>query len=172
MTFDIDIDGEPRSISVEPAGPGGGDGRFRVRINGGDAADVDVRVTDLGLSLVYPATGRVVDVALTERAGSDWLVQLPHVSLTATVDGRRRPRGTAGSAAATGDQRIVAPMPGRIVRVLVKTGDEVAARQGLVVVEAMKMENELSAGRAGRIKEIAVTEGVSVDAGRLLVVVE
>ena len=63
-------------------------------------------------------------------------------------------------------------MPGRVVRVLVKPGDEVAARQGLVVVEAMKMENELAAPRAGRVKEVAVTEGQSVEAGRLLVVVE
>ena len=63
-------------------------------------------------------------------------------------------------------------MPGRVVRVLVKPGDNVAARQGLVVVEAMKMENELTAPRAGRVKEVAVAEGQSVEAGRLLVIVE
>jgi biotin carboxyl carrier protein len=63
-------------------------------------------------------------------------------------------------------------MPGRVVRVLVKPGDEVAARQGLVVVEAMKMENELAAARPGRVTDVAVTEGVSVEAGRLLVVIE
>ena len=63
----------------------------------------------------------------------------------------------------------MAPMPGRVVRVLVKPGDTVAARQGLVVVEAMKMENELRSPRAGRVKEVAVAEGESVEAGRLLV---
>ena len=63
-------------------------------------------------------------------------------------------------------------MPGRIVRVLVKPGDEVALRQGLIVVEAMKMENELGSPKAGRVTEVAVVEGVSVEAGRLLVVVE
>ncbi len=63
-------------------------------------------------------------------------------------------------------------MPGRVVRVLVAVGDEVAHRQGLVVVEAMKMENELGAPRAGRVTEIAVAEGVSVEAGRLLSVIE
>ena len=63
-------------------------------------------------------------------------------------------------------------MPGRIVRVLVKPGDEVAGRQGLVVVEAMKMENELVAPRPGRIKDVLVTEGQSVETGRLLIVVE
>jgi biotin carboxyl carrier protein len=63
-------------------------------------------------------------------------------------------------------------MPGRVVRVLVGSGDEVQARQPLVVVEAMKMENELSAARAGRVKDVHVRDGMLVEAGRLLVIVE
>ena len=63
-------------------------------------------------------------------------------------------------------------MPGKIVRVLVKAGDQVTARQGLVVVEAMKMENELRAARDGRVRELSVAEGQSVDAGTVLLVVE
>ena len=63
-------------------------------------------------------------------------------------------------------------MPGRVVRVLVAPGDEVVPRQGLVVVEAMKMENELRAPRAARVKDVKVTEGLSVEAGRVLVVLE
>ncbi len=62
------------------------------------------------------------------------------------------------------------PMPGKIVRVLVKAGDDVTARQGLVVVEAMKMENELRAARDGRVRELSVAEGQSVDAGTVLLV--
>jgi biotin carboxyl carrier protein len=63
-------------------------------------------------------------------------------------------------------------MPGKVVKVLVKPGDEVKARQGLVVVEAMKMENELRSPKDGRVAEVLVAEGASVEAGRLLVVVE
>jgi biotin carboxyl carrier protein len=63
-------------------------------------------------------------------------------------------------------------MPGKVVRVLVKPGDEVVARQGVVVVEAMKMENELRAPRAGRVKEVSVVPGMSVEAGRILAVIE
>ena len=63
-------------------------------------------------------------------------------------------------------------MPGRVVRVLVAAGDEVAVRQGVVVVEAMKMENELRSPKAGRIKEVNVAPGTSVEAGRVLLVVE
>jgi biotin carboxyl carrier protein len=173
MTVDVDIDGQSRPVHVEPldgAGPAGG--RFRIRIGAGDPEDVDVRLTDLGVSIVFADGGRIVDAALTERPGGEWLVQFSNVAVAALVNGRRRRRGAGGDAAAAGPQRITAPMPGRIVRVLVKPGEDVAARQGLVVVEAMKMENELSAVRAGRVSEIAVAEGVSVEAGRLLVVVE
>lgn len=173
MTFEIDVEGGLRAVAVESAGPASpAGGRFRLRLAGGDPVEIDVRVTELGLSLVYAATGRVVDAALTERPGGEWLVQLPHVGVTATVNGRRGRKGAGGEAAGTGEQRILAPMPGRIVRVLVKPGEDVAARQGLVVVEAMKMENELTAPRAGRVKDVAVSEGASVDAGRLLVIVD
>ena len=63
-------------------------------------------------------------------------------------------------------------MPGKVVRVLVAPGDAVEAGQGLVVVEAMKMENELRAAKAGRVVSVSVTEGQSVDAGAVLAVVE
>jgi biotin carboxyl carrier protein len=77
-----------------------------------------------------------------------------------------------GGAVAAGTQQVLAPMPGKVVKVLVKPGDDVKARQGLVVVEAMKMENELRSPKDGRVAEVLVTEGASVEAGRLLVVVE
>jgi biotin carboxyl carrier protein len=63
-------------------------------------------------------------------------------------------------------------MPGKLVRVLVEAGQDVEVGQGLVVVEAMKMENELRATRAGRVKELLVREGQAVETGALLVVVE
>jgi biotin carboxyl carrier protein len=62
-------------------------------------------------------------------------------------------------------------MPGKIVRVLVAAGDQVTARQGLVVVEAMKMENELRAPHAGRVAELTVREGQAVEAGATLAVI-
>jgi biotin carboxyl carrier protein len=63
-------------------------------------------------------------------------------------------------------------MPGRVVRVLVQAGDDVEAKQGVVVVEAMKMENELRSPKTGRVKEVNVSPGTSVEAGRVLLVVE
>jgi biotin carboxyl carrier protein len=84
----------------------------------------------------------------------------------------RQHKGGAAGAHGSDPQRVVSPMPGKIVRVLVKAGDPVTAKQGLVVVEAMKMENELRAARDGRVRELSVAEGQSVDAGTVLLVVE
>ncbi|MEZ5316031.1 MAG: biotin/lipoyl-containing protein [Vicinamibacterales bacterium] len=171
MTFEIEIDGQVRRVTVETAGETGPDGgAFRVRVDD-EPVTVAARRTDLGLALVF-GDGRSVDAALTPRGAGGWFVQLPHVGLDAEVDGRRLAQGRPGEVAATGAQRIAAPMPGRIVRVLVQPGEAVAARQGLIVIEAMKMENELSSPRAGTVREVAVSEGESVEGGRLLVVVE
>ena len=184
MTFDVEIGGRSRLLTIEPVGPAGG--RFRIVLRpgedldtgvasaaapGGEIHEIDVRPTDLGLSLIYVASGRVVDIAVTERTGGEWLLQLPAVTVTAVVDGRlRRPGGDQAGPA--GVQRIMAPMPGRVLRVLVQPGDDVRVRQGLVVIEAMKMENELIAPRAGRVRDVAVSAGSAVEAGRVLIVIE
>jgi biotin carboxyl carrier protein len=80
---------------------------------------------------------------------------------------RRRPAGVA----AEGQQTLKASMPGKVVRVLVAEGDEVAAGQGIVVVEAMKMQNEVRSARAGRVISVRVSEGSAVGAGDVLAVV-
>jgi biotin carboxyl carrier protein len=86
--------------------------------------------------------------------------------------GQHRTRRRSGDVADKGGpQPVVAPMPGRIVKVLVKAGDTVAARQGLVVVEAMKMENELRSPKAGTVSDVRVTEGMLVEAKAVLVIV-
>jgi len=89
------------------------------------------------------------------------------------LDERRlRMRAAGGRFAVEGPQTIVAPMPGKVVKVLVKVGDEVKEGQGLVVVEAMKMENELASPKDGVVKEIHAKENASVESGAKLLVVE
>jgi biotin carboxyl carrier protein len=170
MTIDVDVNGRGRTVSVERTAAG----RYRVTIDGGPH-DVDVaRVGALGFSLLEGTNGvsRDVQVAPGARTG-ELLIRLDGRSVLATVNGRRTGRGASDAGGhAHGDQPVVAPMPGRVVRVLVSPGDTVAARQGVVVVEAMKMENELRAAKAGRVKEVAVEAGASVEAGRVLVVIE
>jgi len=76
---------------------------------------------------------------------------------------------SAANAAPTGPAPIIAPMPGLIVRVNVSVGDKVEAGQGIVVMEAMKMENELRATAAGTVNSVNVTSGTAVEKGALLV---
>jgi len=88
------------------------------------------------------------------------------------LDERRlRLRQAGGKFSLEGPQRIDAPMPGKVVRVLVKAGDEVGEGQGLIVVEAMKMENELKSPKAGKITELHAVEGAAVESGAKLAVV-
>ena len=76
-----------------------------------------------------------------------------------------------GRAAHSGPLKLTAPMPGKIVKVLVAQGDAVEAGRGVLVMEAMKMENELKASRAGTVQEIKVKEGQAVEMGALLLVI-
>jgi biotin carboxyl carrier protein len=86
---------------------------------------------------------------------------------------RRGHRASAGEhSQASGPAEVKAMMPGRIVNVLVKPGDEVVHHQGLVVVEAMKMENELKSPKAGKIRDVMVSPGQTVEKGELLVLIE
>ena len=122
------------------------------------------------------AASRSVDAAFaSQQTAGDFDVHLDGLTIPVQIRpagsfGRQKKEGAAANAA--GPQRVTAPMPGKVVRVLVKPGDDVKARQGLVVVEAMKMENELRAARDGRVRDVAVAEGQSVDAGAVLLVVE
>ena len=84
----------------------------------------------------------------------------------------RQWKRSGATAGATGKISLTAPMPGKVVRVLVAVGDEVTAGQGIVVVEAMKMQNELKAPRAGRVTSLQVKENDSVNAGAVLAVIE
>jgi biotin carboxyl carrier protein len=92
-----------------------------------------------------------------------------------TIAGRRYETKQAlvrTSAAAQGGHTIKSPMPGKIVRVLVALNDNVVAGQGVIVVEAMKMQNELKTTRAGRVSTLNAKENDTVEAGAILIVVE
>lgn len=170
MTLDVEIGGRRRTVTIEQLA----DDRFHVVVDGLAYAVDAVGTGEFGLSLLLDqAAGASREVHVTPgpvRGGV--LVNLDGCTVPAIINGRRpRPTGSDGGDAPAGEQAVVAPMPGRVVRVLVSLGDEVSASQGVVVVEAMKMENELRTPRAGRVREIAVTPGTSVEAGRVLVVV-
>ncbi|MGB7601077.1 MAG: biotin/lipoyl-containing protein, partial [Candidatus Sulfotelmatobacter sp.] len=80
--------------------------------------------------------------------------------------------GRARAADDHGPKNIVAPMPGKVVRLLVREGDEVEMGAGVAVVEAMKMQNEIKSPKKGTVQKILVTEGAAVNAGDVLAIVE
>jgi biotin carboxyl carrier protein len=84
----------------------------------------------------------------------------------------RELRGRRSAADNSGPQAIAALMPGRVIRVLVEPGQEVAAGEGLIVVEAMKMQNETKAPRAGRVAAVKTIAGATVSAGDILLMIE
>jgi len=84
----------------------------------------------------------------------------------------RGPRGRRSAGESSGPRSITAAMPGRVVRVLAAVGDDVAEGAGVVVIEAMKMQNELKSPKAGRVSRVAIAVGDAVGAGDVLVVVE
>jgi biotin carboxyl carrier protein len=89
------------------------------------------------------------------------------------VRDKKRRRGNLGGAGGD-DGRITlsSPMPGKIVRIMLNAGDEVAINQGVLVVEAMKMQNEVQSPKAGKVAEIRVSEGQTINAGETLAVIE
>jgi biotin carboxyl carrier protein len=93
-------------------------------------------------------------------------------TLRVIVEDPRKLRGRGSSEKGHGRLTIASPMPGRVIRVLVEAGQAVEAGQGLIVVEAMKMQNEMKSPRAGKILEIRTAAGAAVAAGDALLVIE
>jgi pyruvate carboxylase subunit B len=110
-------------------------------------------------------------IGMQQAEPGSWRLLVDGVTLeAAVVDERTRHIRslTGGGAARSGPPTLKAPMPGLVLRVLVAPGQAVAPGQGLVVLEAMKMENELRATAAGTVKAVLVAAGAAVDKGKLL----
>ena len=175
MQYELAINGRLRKVSVNRAGT-----RFMVAVDGEefvvDAARVDSYMLSLLIDGANGSAGAPVSQEVTvspDAATKQLAVRVGPMRVLVGLNSRRR-WGQAGEAGAAGGgpQRVTAPMPGKIARILVKPGDAVQPRQPLIVVEAMKMENELRAVREGTVAEVHVKAGVSVDAGALLLVVQ
>ena len=109
------------------------------------------------------------EVALDWTGRGEWLVEVGACRVPVALAGTEAVPVAPAGASAAGSVAVAAPMPGRVAKVLVSPGQVVAARQGLVVVEAMKMENEVTAPVAGTVTEVPVTEGMSVTSKTVLV---
>jgi biotin carboxyl carrier protein len=148
------VDGVERALELTVVD----DGAWLVRDGGAQTlAYVDGQAGKMGVSIKRPGADPVVVTAEVVEARSAAVAALAQ---------------QAQRAAGGGPSTVKSPMPGRLVKILVRPGERIAAGQPVVVVEAMKMENELRAPRAGTVREIRGAEGAAVEAGQDLVVLE
>ncbi|HEX8183738.1 MAG TPA: biotin/lipoyl-containing protein [Blastocatellia bacterium] len=164
MKYEAEIDGRSISIELEES-----NGHLSATVND-RKYEAEVIRPEAGAYLIF--VGRQVFEARVGQDGSNSLrIKLRDRVFAAKVIDRKH-RRAATDHSQEGLQHLTAPMPGKVVRVLLKPGDSVAAGQGVVVVEAMKMQNEIKSPKAGRVIEVRVTEGATVNANQILAVVE
>lgn len=154
-----------RTVELERAANG-----WRISLDGrpvnADAAEIDSHTLSLLLD------GLSYEVHIVESPDGVLTLQTGLQEFTAEVTDPRAWRGRRhGALEAEGRQQVVAPMPGKVIRVLVQAGDKVEAGQGLFVVEAMKMQNEIRSPKGGTVERLHVQEGQPVNAGEALCVV-
>jgi len=164
VKYVVTVNDESRVVEV-----GGTDGRYRVAV-GDDAWEVDARLTAPGIySLLIDGGSYVADV--TDRDGA-CVVEVGGECYEINVEEQTRHiiRTRGGGAGGPRSRTLTAPLPGKISRVAVGVGDAVRAGDTLLVIEAMKMENEFKATGPGTVAEVRVEAGQTVNAGEVLIV--
>ena len=164
MLYDITIDGKKYRLDLNRA-----DGRWSCRLDGREFEIDPILTRPDMLSL------RIGDLAYevkSERVANELHLWVGSTCFAVEVRDPRSLRGRTRAGDDHGPRKITAPMPGKVVRLLVREGDEVEPGQGVVVVEAMKMQNEIKSPKKGSIQKILVSEGAAVNAGDVLAIVE
>jgi acetyl/propionyl-CoA carboxylase alpha subunit len=164
MTYDIAIDGKNYRLDLN-------------RQEGGWSCRLDGREVEVDAVLARPDVlslriGNQAYEVKCERVGGDLHLWVGSMRFAAEVRDPRSLRGRVRAVDDHGPKKLTAPMPGKIVRVLVSQGDEVETGAGVLVVEAMKMQNEIKSPKKGTIQKILVSEGAAVNAGDVLAIVE
>ncbi len=165
MTYEIRIDGKPHKLELEHEGH-----HWSCRLDGEEIkADAVMPRRDV-ISIIIGGTHYEVK---REHTATDVHYWVKNSRFAVEVRDPRSLRSRkAAAAGGEGPQKLVAPMPGKVVRIILPAGSEVDAGQGVLVVEAMKMQNELKSSKKGTVKQVMVAEGASVTAGEVLAIVE
>lgn len=166
MSYLVTIQGTTYTVSLDDR-----EDRVALRVDG-RTLEIDMASLQGDHSYSLLIEGRSYTAVAASR-GEQREVKVNSVSSLVTVEDEQlaRLRGQVKSRRRTGSEQVKAPMPGRIVCVSVAVGDSVESGQGVVVIEAMKMENELHAHAGGTVKDIRVGEGDTVDKNDVLVVI-
>jgi biotin carboxyl carrier protein len=165
VKFEIEIAGRPRVVELTRITDA-----CRIVLDGKEVDADAVQVAPGIFSILLD--GKSYEVRVLPSRNGSLRLQTGHHEFVAEVTDPRAWRGRRhGSTEAEGRQEIVAPMPGKVVRVLVAAGDKVEGGQGLMVVEAMKMQNEVRSPKSGTVEKLMVKEGQAVNAGEVMAVV-
>lgn len=165
MLYDITIDGRSYGLDLVYA-----EGRWQCCLDGREV-QVDAVLTGHD-TLSVLMEGKAYEIR-RERTGAGTFLWLGSSSYAADV---RDPRSLRSRGKKAGDEsgpkKLIASMPGKVIRVLVSEKAEVQAGQGIVVVEAMKMQNEIKSPKKGIVQKLIAAEGATVNAGDVLAIVE
>jgi biotin carboxyl carrier protein len=164
MTYDIAIDGKHYRLELERE-----DGRWSCRLDG-TPIDVDAVLARPDV-LSLRIANKAYEVKC-ERVGAELHLWVGSIRFATEVRDPRSLRGRVREGDEHGPKKLTAPMPGKVVRILVAQGAEIEAGAGVLVVEAMKMQNEVKSPKKGTVQKILVTEGAAVNAGDVLAIVE
>ncbi len=165
MTYEVLIDGKTHKLELSHA-----EGGWNCRLDGREIQMDAVLARPNVLSIVIG--GKAYEVK-RERTATDLHIWVESARYAAEVRDPRSLRSRkSDGAAGEGPQKLVAAMPGKVVRVLVQEKDAIEAGQGILVVEAMKMQNELKSPKKGVVSQMRAKEGANVNAGEVLAVVE
>lgn len=164
MIFDVTVNGRNYRVELEQVATGNWAGR----VNGEDVA-VNVATTGAGvLSMLIGGESYEIIANLAQQQ-----IAIRGVRYSVEVRDPRSWRTRRSRAGAQdGAKKITAPMPGKVVRVIAKTGTDVEQGVGVIVIEAMKMQNELKSPKKGKVAKILVAEGAPVNAGDVLALIE
>jgi biotin carboxyl carrier protein len=162
MKYSVRIGGKTRAVELTRNSE-----KWRIFLDG-NLLDVDaVEVAPNTFSILFE--GESFEVRVASLPDGSLTLHTGVSEFTAEVEDPRAWRGRRhGSIEAEGRQQIAAPMPGKVVRILVSAGETVEVGQGLLVVEAMKMQNEIRSPKSGRVEKLFVSEGQAVNAGDVL----
>ena len=167
INYHVTIDGMEHELAIEELADAGA---FEVNL-GGKKVKADLRQAGpSSFSIIVGTRSFDLDVI---RQGDELVVSSRSGVMRVTLeDARRRLMQSRGSREVSGKVQMRAMMPGRVLSIAVKAGDQVEAQQGVLVIEAMKMENELKSPKAGKVVEVKVVAGQTVEKGELLIVIE
>jgi biotin carboxyl carrier protein len=164
MTYEINVDGKNYRLELTRS-----DGLWDCRLDGREVIVDAVLARRDVLSILIG--GKAYEIK-RERTATDMHLWVGSVRYAVRVRDPRSLRSRQVADDGKGPRKLVAPMPGRIVRVLVQEEAEVEAGQGIVVVEAMKMQNEIKSPKKGVVRRLTAAEGANVNSGDVLAIVE